>query len=220
MPARNARKIEWRHGPYDSPPRDLVILNIPGPCTHADIIQRVCERLKLRVEPLPEPLRHFTYTTGREIQEGAGSYFDKITAKHENMYWSYSDGVVRFEVRAGRNLSPCVEVAGRLWHEASRGDGGRVSDAALAGIAAEVDNRSFKPVEQLEGKARENVARYNQTHPDKAIHTFSDAIKKQSLTVTDPKSDRLIERPFRPRRAVRRWFSRCGEKWEKAHPGA
>jgi hypothetical protein len=147
-----------------------------------------------------------------------------MTADHENLYWTLSDGVLRFEVRERGNLSPSVELAGRLWREASRVDSGRVSDVALEGIVAKIDGQGFKPTKELEGKDRENVARYNQTHIGQAIKTFANAIRrKKELTVTfekrDAKTNEAIVRRFNPRRAVRRWLSRCGKKWEKAHHG-
>lgn len=221
MATARASKPRWNRGPEIRAPRDYVCFNLPDPCTHADVVRRIAERFKLRLDPLPKCLSQFTMKgKSWHVDGSASDCLNGITQHHENLYWTVSDGALRFEVRAGGNLSPCVELAGRLWHDASRGANGRVSDAALARITAQLDNRGFKPVQQLEGKDRGNVGRYNRMHPDKAVHTFSDAVKRKLLTVTDPKSDRLKEWRFSPRHAVRRWLSRCGKKWEKVHPAA
>jgi hypothetical protein len=224
MPAHKASDVKWRRGKEERAPRDYVVFSMAGRFTHADIVRKIAEILKLRLGPLPHQLSQWTYDCTPAnpfgVDGSAGAYLDWITAKHENLYWSFSDGTLCFEVGPRKKRSTCVELAGRLWHEASRGDNGRVSDAQLARITEDIDKRGFKPVNQLEGKDRENLARYNRIHPENAIHTFSEAIRKRSLAVTDPKSDRLRQWRFSPRRAVRRWLSRCGKKWEKAHPGA
>jgi len=219
MTAKN-RKIKWRHGPVESAPPDYVIFTMTGRFTQADIIRKIAERLKIGLDPLPKWLSEFTYDypkdKGRVFDGSAGAYMDWITAKHENMWWSFSDGTLRVRIGA-KILSKFDEAAGRLWPDAPRKNG-PVSDAQLAEIAKELDREGFKLKEHLEPKYGRLLGAWNQRNPRRPIQTFCHAVEKTSLKVAiDAEASPPVMRGFSPRYAVRRALSRAAQNWRKIH---
>jgi hypothetical protein len=201
MAIAKAAKVTWRRAAEQPVIRDFVNFSIAEPCTYADVIQKIANALKWRVESMPDQLRGADLFRGYVVFGSAAHYLDRITAEHDNLYWTFSDGTLRFDVRAARiELSRFDELAGRLMHRAQREANGRIlSDEYLRITSDLVD---FKPTDFLEGTDRKNLATWNQTNPRSALHTFSKAYK-------DP----------RFRRAVLRRLNRAEAKYRKAHPG-
>jgi hypothetical protein len=104
-------------------------------------------------------------------------------------------------------LSSFDALAGKLMFEARplRGTTGRLATEEYIKIAAQLDEARFKPKKYLEGKAREQLAGWNQKHPSKAIQTFQDA-----WSAKIPGLDL--------RRAVQRRLQRAESAWKSQLP--
>ena len=165
------------------------------------MIQKTAKELGWRVDSLPERLSQALNPRGRTVVGSARKVLDGIVGEHENLYWTLLDGVLRFEVRSARiHLSEFDELAGRLMSEAQRGGGGRIPADEYRRMALAIDAGRFKPVDCLEGLDRDALARWNQTRPRVALHTFSDAYRHPRF-----------------HRAVLRRLNRAEEKYRKAH---
>jgi hypothetical protein len=207
MATAKASKTKWQRPPEPPFIRDFVNLSIAGPHTHADVIQKIAAQFGWRVESLPEPLTLHTSICGRTVFGSARAYLNEIVMNYENLFWTLSDRVLRFDVRDARiDLSPFDELAGRLMRDAPRGAKGRISRDEYRRIAA--DLKGFEPKDCLEGQDGKALAEWNQKHPREAFHTFS------AIFFSNP--DVAAHRRFR--RAMLKRLSRAQEKWKKAHP--
>ena len=201
MQPHTAGEVKWRRGEQPRPPRDYVIFDMAGRFTHADIIRKIAERLKLRLGPLPEQLSRFTYdytpANPFHADGSAGAYLDWLTAMHENLYWSFSDGMLRFET----GKPSFSGLLARLMREARKRYGGRIPDAEKHRIAAELDADGFPFLEQFRkgSRYRENQALYNQTNHKKPILTFEQALNTPWAYLSPGQR-------FSPRRAVLQRF--------------
>ncbi len=99
MDTSKTGKAKWRRALDPPIVRDHVNFSVPAPCTHADIVQRIAEELKLRLDPLPEMLTRHVLVRGPTIFGSAADVLDQITANYAKLYWKIEDGALRFEVR-------------------------------------------------------------------------------------------------------------------------
>jgi hypothetical protein len=99
MAMRGTSKTKWRRGTELPQIRDFVNLSVAAPCTHEDVIQKMAEQLRWRVEPLPDLLRRDTLPRGYTVFGSASDYLDRISLNYANMHWNESEGVLRFDVR-------------------------------------------------------------------------------------------------------------------------
>jgi hypothetical protein len=101
-------------------------------------------------------------------------------------------------------LSEFDETAGKLMFDARsrRAKNKRLPREEHTRIARELDAAGFKPVEHLEGKNRNALAKWNSQYPHKAIRTFSAALSA-NLPI------------LKLRRAVLRRLSRAESAWKK-----
>jgi hypothetical protein len=152
----------------------------------------------------------------------AHEYLNQIAANYENLYWNFSDGVLRFDVKNARiALSEFDELAGLLMRDARRGANGRILPDEYRRIAGDLDEGHFKPMGSLEGLHRKALGVWNRKHPRNAIHTFSKALEcREDLQLRDwdRDSERFITQELPLRRAVLKRLNRALEKWNKAHP--
>jgi len=86
----------WGRRPEPPIIQDLVSFSLPSGCTDADIVLSIAELRKLRVEGMPDALRDTPHPRGKTIFRSAAAVLDGITAKHQNLYWTVSGGVLRF----------------------------------------------------------------------------------------------------------------------------
>jgi hypothetical protein len=71
-----------------------------------------------------------------------------------------------------RVVGPIMDAARKL-----RGANRRLPASVLTGILREIDESNLKPVDWLEGTAREQLSDVNKKNPQKAIHTFEKAFR-------------------------------------------
>ncbi len=222
MAQAKARMI-WRRPPEPPVFRNLVNISM-STGTYGDVIQETAKQRGWRVEweSAPDELRQTPLShRGFAFFGEDVLILDRIAAEHKNLYWTVSDGVLRFDVRDARmNLSPFDELAGRLMHGAKRGPNGRILPEEYRRIATELDNRGFKPKDCLERRDRKALADWNKTHPRTAIHTFPEALEHRVLGWIEvirgvpPK-----RRELSLRHAMLKRLSRALDKWNRAGIG-
>ena len=203
METAKASKTKWNRLelPLD---RDFVDFTVPGPCSHADVIHQIAKQREWRVEVLPDQLTERRLIRGRTVFGSARTVLNQITANYEDLWWTLSAGVLRFETRDTRvELSLFDEKAGRLMQGARRSANGRILPKEYLRVARMLDEQGLKPIDWLEGQSRKALAEWNQRHPRVAIRTFSEAYKRPLF-----------------RRAVARMLSRCKTKLREAHSEA
>lgn len=92
----------WR--PSAPPPliEDLVNFSMPAGYTHADIVLKIAKMCGLRVEGMPDALSDAPAFRGRTTYGSAADVLGAITAGHENLSWTVSDGAIRFATQVER----------------------------------------------------------------------------------------------------------------------
>lgn len=96
----------WRRGPDPPVIRDLVNFSMPSGRTDVDIVLKIAEILGARVKDMPESLGEARHSRGITIFRSATDVLDQIVAKHEDLYWSISDGTLRFEIGPAKPNEP------------------------------------------------------------------------------------------------------------------
>ena len=77
-----------------------------------------------------------------------------------------------------KTLSPFRELAGRLMHDARSKEPDRFRDETWIEICSKLDAAAFKPlIKYLEGKARDQLANWNQKHSNRPLRTFTEGIR-------------------------------------------
>jgi hypothetical protein len=98
------------------------------------------------------------------------------------------------------DLNMFDNLVGRLMFEARRRYGPRIPKHEYRRIAAEIDQAKLKPINNLEGEWRNELAASNR-NARKAIHTFETALRSPSF-----------------RRGVLKRIYRAHDKWSEKHP--
>jgi hypothetical protein len=98
------------------------------------------------------------------------------------------------------DLNMFDNLVGRLMFEARRRHGPRIPKHEYRRIAAEIDQAKLKPINNLEGEWRNELAASNR-NARKAIHTFETALRSPSF-----------------RRGVLKRIYRAHDKWSEKHP--
>lgn len=98
------------------------------------------------------------------------------------------------------DLNMFDNLVGRLMFEARRRHGPRIPKHEYRRIAAEIDQAKLKPINNLEGEWRKELAASNR-NARKAIHTFEAALRSPSF-----------------RRGVLKRIYRAHDKWLEKHP--
>ena len=214
---------KWTPGPHPfGLSTDYVDFTIGFPCTYGELIQKIADQLKLRIEGLPSEWRQrplpdnmkFNALPGwicSHAPDGyylivRGSAFEKVISlcgHFSNVECKQVGKALRFRVlEMGGGLSAFDELAGRLTYDAPRGSNGRIVDKDYRKIVVELYKAGYKPIDYLGGESREALALWNQTHSKdgKARQTFLSAYH---------------DRRFRA--GVRRWLSRAKGEYKKAH---
>jgi hypothetical protein len=104
-------------------------------------------------------------------------------------------------LKTSKPLNPFQELAGRLMHDARAKEPERFSDKTWTEICSKLDTAQFKPRSFLEGRCRENLADWNQKHPNRPVHTFAEGMKR-------PAAAKFV------RRGIQRALYRAQKKWE------
>lgn len=168
--------------------RDLILENpistsVPGPYSDLDVIKKVAADAH---KPIPidylcselgdEPKR---LTRARVLFGYPGQYLDEIANDYSGLYWWLSDKGLRMEILGGDGRLPSFdEMAGQLMIDAKANSNGKyLKQPDYEAITSEIDKAGFLLREQLPKKYREELADWNQKHPNKTIKTFVDAVR-------------------------------------------
>jgi hypothetical protein len=124
-------------------------------------------------------------------------------------WWISDQGLnVGPERKPEARLSPFDQMAGKLMSEArSRKKGKYLAHVEYENIAGRLDEAEFKLLDHIVGEAREQLAKWNQRNPRKAIKTFCGAIPK-----AHPRGLEGL------RRAVLKRLYQAAEKFEDTRP--
>jgi hypothetical protein len=161
--------------------RDSVLINhvscsIAGPTTLRDVIIEIAKQSHkdILIESWPNNLD--ALPRGKIVFGFIGDHIDRIARNYRGMYWWMSDRGLNMGIpeRTARGILPFDKLAGKLMYEASLHalPNGRIPATEYSKICTALDDAGFKPLAYLKGKFRKSLAGWNQTHPQKAIHSF------------------------------------------------
>jgi hypothetical protein len=190
------------HGDGESLLNNLVSLNIPTPCSHHEVVEKIAanSQTPIPIYSLAGDLSRRKLERGKSIFGFVGDEIDKIASQYDDMYWWISkEGLnVTVVAPAAAKLSRFDEMAGSLYVAMAKD--GRLSKEMLGAIARKLDAAYFG-LDELQPAQWKPISFYNQRHARKAIRTFEQACR-HSVYV----------------RSIRRRLYVAHERYTKANP--
>ena len=180
---------------------NVVNCTVPAPCTHRDALEQLARESEppIPIESLPDVLNENLHPRGATLFGFCGDRIDQIARNYPSMQWWVSKNGLHMEVIPDSKLSDFEALAGRLMFEARarRGENNRLSPSEYDKISGELDRSGFKPVDHLEGKYRDELAKWNKKYPRKAIKTFSAALSSKVPELALPRGAQKATEPCR-----------------------
>jgi hypothetical protein len=155
-----------------------VSFSLKGPCTHEDVLRKICEEADIPIKCLPPELSKRALARGQTIFDWAGRALDKIAFSFEGMQWWFSEGGLVMDIVSAPPEKDFRSVAGKMLValRQSLPDQTRLSKDQYLAFAARLDELGFTPLKVLPGKWAKQLADWNQKNSLRAITTFQQAI--------------------------------------------